>query len=216
MTKAKKAIITTVIVLVMLVFMIFGIIMIILFSGYEPEQTTVYYKDISKIMEDDIVYLSDDFFEKNSFERKPYLNNNGKYDVILTYDKLRLGNPDFSARVEGVSSCCYEIQNAENSQDIPVTASINFVVGEIKRKHTEYSYEYRGYKYAYFMSVDGNSVFYLKTEPKRNSICTINISIKINDAHKYTDEQEKERIEQVFKSIADNIQTYSEYVDKTN
>lgn len=215
MTKAKKAILITFIVLLALAVLILGIIWGILNSGYLTVQRFISLDKLSTVMGDDIVYLSDDFLTVNNLERVGFLGNADYADsVMISYNGFKV-NPDLSARVENIDECSYYLSSKADSEGIPVNIDVYFSTKKDKKK---YDQEYKGYKYCTGTVLDDDTVYYIKTTPRKRATCImiLRITVKEDVADNYTEEQKKERIEQIFKSAVDNIQTYSEYVDKTN
>ena len=212
MSRAKKAVLITFIVLLVLAVLILGIIWGILNSGYYPEHTPIPLDKLSTVMEDDIVFLSDEFLTSNNLERVGFLGNADYADYVwMHYNRYKVDyNPNFSARVENIDSCSYYLSSKEDSDGIPVTVEVYFSTK--KDKNHKYKQEYNGYKYCTDIESDGKLVYYIKTTPRKRATCIVSLRIEIKKevASKYTEEQKNARIEQIFKSAVDNIVYYKD------
>ena len=145
MTKAKKAILITFIVLLALAVLILGIIWGILNSGYNPVQRFISLDKLSTVMGDDIVYLSDDFLTVNNLERVGFLGNADYADsVMIIYNGFKV-NPDLSARVENIDECSYYLSSKADSEGIPVNIDVYFSTKKDKKNP-----KIEGLLYGYF------------------------------------------------------------------
>ena len=211
MSKAKKAILITVIVLLLLAVLILGIIWGILNSGYLPGNTSISLDKLSTVMADDIVYLSDDFLTSNNLERVGFLGNvDYVNDVMINYNVYKVDNtPNFSARVENLDGCSYYLSSKEYSDGIPVNVDVYFSTK--KDKNHKYNQEYNGYKYCADI-VGDKYTYFVKTTPRKGATCimTLRIFTKEDVADKYTEEEKSARAEQIFKSAVDNIVYYKD------
>ena len=212
MSKAKKAILITVIVLLLLAVLILGIIWGILNSGYLPGNTSISLDKLSTVMADDIVYLSDDFLTSNNLERVGFLGNvDYVNDVMIHYNVYKVDNiPNFSARVENLDGCSYYLSSKEDSEDIPINVDVYFSTK--KDKNHKYKQEYNGYKYCIDIVLDNKLSYYIKTTPRKGATCIVYLSIEIKKdvADNYTEEEKSARAEQIFKSAVDNIVYYKD------
>ena len=212
MSKAKKAILITFIVLLVLAVLILGIIWCILIRAEDPTETNITYDMLSTVMEDDIVYLSDEFLTVNNLERRILRKEIGKEEVWIYYDRNKLGYlSDISSRVENLSGCLYILNSKANSEEIPVNIDVGFSTSKDKSKYHKYKQEYNGYKYC-TSNVGDEYTYFVKTTPRKGATCTMTLTIRIKPdvASKYTEEQKNARIEQIFKSAVDNIVYYDE------
>ena len=212
MSKAKKAVLITFIVLLLLAVLILGIIWGILNSGYNPGDAFISFDNLSMVMEDDIVYLSDDFLMVNNLERVGFLGNADYADkVMISYNSIKV-NPDFSARVENLDVCSYYLSSKEDSEGIPITIDVGFSTSKDKNKNHKYKQEYNGYKYCTDIVLGDKLIYYVKTSPRKGATCIVSLLIEVKKdvADNYTEEQKNARIEQIFKSAVDNIVRYEE------
>lgn len=219
MTKTKKSMLITVIVL-LVVFLIIGIILgCLLPSGYSPGNMCIYYKELSTVMNDNIVYISNEFCQENQLsivgiQRGMYMGE--PYDEIIgeveiSYNRKSMKNSaDYYTLAQNLESISYSFSSKEDSDLIPV--DIRVFVFTKKNKDVNYEYEYGGYQYTKEDLSVNEKRYEIKTTPKKRAICRLywSISISKDVADNYTEEEKNARIEQIFKSAVDNIVYYDE------
>ncbi|MDE6614119.1 MAG: hypothetical protein K2K24_01280 [Clostridia bacterium] len=219
MSRAKKAVLITFIVLFLIVALIWGIILWCFSSGYDPGYKWVYYDELSTIMGDNIVYISNKFCENNQlsvvgipsgfFMGKPDGDIIG--EVEISYNSKQMKNStDYSTLVQNLKSINYSFCSKEDTDNIPVEIDVSVYTG--KNKKINYEYEYGGYEYAKYEKSINKIDYNLKATPKKRTTCrlSLRISIKEDVAVNYTEEQKSARIEQIFKSLVDNIVLYQD------
>ncbi len=224
MTKVKKAIITTVIVLVMLAFMIFGIILIILHSGSNPQSQSMYYEDLRAVMEDDITYLSDSFFEENDLIIRPEgfipqvfgEGDLGMADVIVYYDARQISPPShLESRVKGLDNCEYYVY-CKGADVMQIETRVSFTSDKKSLKYfgSDLDLEHNGYRYCLKEDTYSERIsFYAVTKAREKKDCLFSMSFILYEneweKNEYTYSDLKTRAEQLFKSALENIECYS-------
>ncbi len=230
MTKGKKAlkgIGITLLVLLILAAIIFGIIIAILNGGYNPDGAAIEYSYLRIVMQDDVVYLADEFMSENNLSFKvlppenPYHNIDNA--VYLNINRRKVHDYDFTKRVENLDGYSYSLVN--NSEDsMPIAVSVRGIAGKddnIKTKCNKKTVD--GYKYG--MSYGGelirnSSVIYkevvVRTNgsksliSKKNCILEVSVSIRLEDAQYYNDEEIIARFDEVLNSALAHIERYGE------
>ncbi|MBD5086526.1 MAG: hypothetical protein HDT32_04110 [Clostridiales bacterium] len=212
MSRAKKAVLITFIVLLVLAVLILCIIWGILNSGYRPVQRQIPLDKLSTVMEDDIVYLSDDFLTVNNLQRAGFLwKDDDVNNVMIEYNGYKV-NPNLSLpmRVKNIDSCVYFLSSKDDGEEIPMNISVHFYTS--KDKNIKYDKEYNGYKYC--VSVYNKKYDYIiKTTPRKGATCIVILTMAIKEdvaGSSYTEEMKIARMEQIFKSAVENIVYYNE------
>lgn len=217
LTKSKKSVFIILVVLFLVVALIFGIILWCLSSGYNPGDECIYYDELSTVMKDNIVYLSNEFCEENQLfvlgiqrgivKGKPDGEIIG--EVWISYNRKHVKNcEDYSAIAKNSESIRYSFSSKEDSKMIP--ADIQVYVYTKENKDINYEFEYGGYKYAKYESTDNKKCYTIMTSPRKRATCRLALAISIKEdvADNYTEEQKNARIEQIFQSAVDNIVLY--------
>ena len=196
------------------------------------------YKALKTVMENDVLYLSDDFIEDNNLKIDPlysrlYPKENGQNpkrfyvgDVVLEYDcnKTKIGmnnsSVDFGKRVEKIDLYRYELIS-DDASSIPVRVSVVGAVGTTKK--VKYDKEVgNGDKYAaldkelttYFKGI-GKS-YEVKGQVgksgliKKYSRLKITVIVDAQNVNKYTKEQVEERVDELLNSALKYIARYGE------
>ncbi|MDE7349424.1 MAG: hypothetical protein K2N53_07155 [Clostridia bacterium] len=194
-----------------------GIIIAILNSGQNPERDEVYYENLKTIMQDDVVYLSDEFMTENNLTLEL-----GSV-AYLFYNKKKVHNPDFTQRVEGIDEYYYGLKSKDNDE-MPVSVGVRGVVGEPMNVDVKYNKTTSvGLKYG-FME---NGEIYLKNgclsktivikAYGRNALinknsCTLIVSVSMTaqEAQNHTDDELITKFDDVLTSALKYIQRYGE------
>ena len=160
---------------------------------------SVKYSDLGSVMSDNIVYLSDDFFEINNLE----IDISGEYGIngVEVFYNV-------SKRKKSLSHCVFLIQSKEDSNEIPIEIVAHFSTKKDGVKEHKYEQEYNGYKYCIETRIGKYPMYYVKTIPKKGAVCTMSLTLYVKEdvADKYSEEEKNARIEQIFKSAIDNIE----------
>ena len=223
MTKTQKtvlkAILITTLILILIAALIFGIIMWLFSEATVPREMYIYYNEMQTVMQDNIVYISEEFCENNQLSvvgirqglvmGEPFGEIIGEAQICYNDNpaKKDFGYSDIAKNLRYLS---YSFSSKEDSNLIPVEISVNVYTKE--KKDINYEYEYEGFEYSKNEISVSEIAYTIKAIPKEKAICRLNmrISIKKDVENQYTEEQKKERIEQVFKSAVDHIELFRE------
>lgn len=220
MTKGKKVLTGIgmfLLVVVILAGITLGIIIAILNSGQNPERDEVYYGNLKTIMQDDVVYLSDEFMTENNLTLEL-----GSV-AYLFYNKNKVHNPDFTQRVEGIDEYYYGCKSKDNDE-MPISVGVRGVVGEPANVDVKYNKKTSdGLKYGF---TENGEIYYkngylsktivIKTYGRNALInknsCTLIVSVSMTaqEAQNHTDDELITKLDDVLTSALKYIQRYGE------
>ena len=224
MTRTKKTFKVIGIILLALVILagiITGIIFWCLGKSYVPGSMYINYSNLRRVMQDDVVYLSDEFLLENDLTILQ-LGESSDENVVLGFNNLNgKVKTDFTQRVEGIDEYTYWLKSNDNT-DMPISVCVNGIAGKndnIKTKCKQktvagynYGMEYNGE--VYYRENALSKGFVVRTIGKKslinkkNCMLYIYVSVNLEDAKNYTDDEIIVRIDKVINSALNNIERY--------